>query len=135
MGYKFLEHMSDQYVEVYGKDLNELFSSAAIAFYETITNTEKIEIKIKKEIKITSSDVEDLLFKFLNQLLYLFDTEKFVGSKFEIKIENNELNAQIYGDKFDPQKYESRFEIKGITLHNFKVWKDGIWRGKFLLDL
>ena len=135
MGYKFLEHVSDQYVEVYGEDLNELFSSSAKAFYETITNTEDIKPKIEKEFEIEANNVEDLLFKFLNQLLYLFDTEKFVGSKFEIKVENNKLHTKIYGDIFNPNTYESRFEIKGVTLHNFKVWKDKLWMGRFLLDL
>ena len=135
MGYKFLEHVSDQYVEVYGKDLNELFSSAATAFYETITNTKEIKKEIKREFEMEANNIEDLLFKFLNQLLYLFDTEKFVGCEFKIRIENNKLHAQIYGDKFDPKMYESRFEIKGVTLHNFKIWKDGVWKGRFLLDL
>ena len=127
--------MSDQYVEIYGKNLNELFSSAANAFYETITDTKKIKNKIEKEFEIKSNNIEDLLFKFLNQLLYLFDTEKFIGLKYEIKIKNNILHAKLYGDTFDSSKYETRFEIKGITLHNFKIWKDKLWRGRFLLDL
>ena len=135
MGYKFLEHMSDQYVEVWGRDWDELFSSSARAFYETITDTKKVKNKIEKKFEIDSDNIEDLLFKFLNKLLFMFDTEKFVGSKYDVKIRGNKLVARIYGDIFNPKLYESRFEVKGITLHNFKIWKDNLLRARFLLDL
>ncbi len=135
MGYRFLEHMSDQYVEVWGKNLNELFSSAGIAFFETITNTKEISERESKTFEVKGKDIQELLFNFLNKLLFIFDTEKFVGNKFDLEFFGNKVKVKVYGERFDPEKHEVRFEIKGVTLHNFEVHKNEEWKARFLLDL
>jgi SHS2 domain-containing protein len=41
--YEFLEHVSDAYIATYGRSLEEAFQNAALAMFEVMTDTHKIE--------------------------------------------------------------------------------------------
>ncbi len=136
--YKFLDHKSDQLVEVEAEGVPELFEESAKAFFDTIVDISKVEPKLEFEIELYETSIERLLYKFLNELLYLFDTKGAVFSKFEAQFdeENLKLDIKMWGEHFDPKKHTPKYEIKAITLHNFKVWKEnGNWMARFLFDL
>ncbi len=135
--YKFLEHVSDQLVEVEAKDVEELFEDSAKAFFDTLVDINKVEPKDEFEIELTANNIQDLLYRFLNELLYLFDTKKAVFSKFEAEFdeENMRIDVRMWGEYFDPKKHEPRYEIKAVTLHNFEVKHNGCWKARFLFDL
>lgn len=117
-GFRFLEHISDVYIEAHGKILEEAFVQAANAIFETMTDLKSIEPKEKRQIKIKSEDLNALLFDWIDQFLYFFDVEELIFSKFEIEIkknENYELSGECWGEKFDPQKHPARTEIKAPT--------------------
>lgn len=126
--FKILEHISDVEFEAYGETLKEAFENAAFAVSETMTDTRRINPKIKKEINIISEDKESLLYDFLENILYFFGAENLVFSKFkikELKKEKNKykLKAEFYGEKFNLKKHEPRTEIKAITYHTMKIGK------------
>ena len=126
--YKILEKIAtaDIAFEAYGKDLNELFENSAFAVFEITANIKKINSKIKKIIKIENDNVEDLLFDFLSELIFLKDKDYMVFNKSKIKINKNQkykLNAQVFGEKISQKKHDLKLDIKAITLHMFKVEK------------
>ncbi len=136
--YKFLEHTSDQLVEVEAKSVEELFEDSAKAFFDTIVDISRVEPKEEFEIELTANNVQDLLYRFLNELLYLFDTKKAVFSKFKAEFdeENLTIDVKMWGEYFDPKKHSPKYEIKAVTLHNFEVKEEnGIWKARFLFDL
>ena len=45
--FEFLEHIADAYIAAYGKDLAEAFENAALAMFETMTDTARVEPKIE----------------------------------------------------------------------------------------
>lgn len=123
MKFKFLEHTADVKFQAYGKTLNEVFKNSAYALKETIYE-DKIKEKIKKVIEIKGSDLENLLYKFLEELLILFDSESFILSKIEeIKINKKtfELKAKIIGDK--TKNYKINLGIKAVTYNEMFVKK------------
>ena len=61
------------------------------------------------------------MYNFLEQLLILLDTEKFLLHKIEnIKIEGNYLEAELIGDKFNNQ-YDIRINIKAVTYNDMFI--------------
>ncbi len=125
-GYEFLEHISDVQVRSWGPNLKEAFSQAALGLFDTITEIKNVEMKLSKSIKITSEDKESLLFDFLTELLYLFDTEDLVFSYIEVlKIKketgNFSLEASLKGDIYDPEKHSIGTEVKAITYSYMKI--------------
>ena len=139
--FKFLEHISDVYIEVQANNLSEAFEEAGKAVFATMTNLKEIKTSVKHEIKLEAEDNEALLFDWLAELIYIFDTKNLVFSKFKIKKlestnEKVELNAELWGEEFDPQKHESKTEIKAPTysLMEIKISsKDVILR--YVLDI
>jgi len=124
--YKVLEDVAiaDIAFEIYGKNLNELFENAALAIFEESADLSKVEEKEKKSIKLNADNVEDLLYDFLSEILFLKDKDSFLFKKSNVKIdEKHSLKAELSGEPIDREKHELRNDIKAITLHMFKVEK------------
>jgi len=123
MKYKFLEHTADMKFQAFGKSLAECFSNASYAVVEIITK-DKVKPIIKKKIIIKGKDNESLLYNFLEEFLFLLDTENFILSKIEnIKIDKElELTANVNGDNV--KKYKTITDIKAITYNDMFVLED-----------
>ena len=94
---------ADVAFKAYGRNLNELFSNAALAMFEVITDTKQIKPKISKKIKISGNDLQSLMFNWLNELLVYVDGENLVFSKFSVKVDDKKLklNAECKGEKIN----------------------------------
>ena len=125
MKYKFIEHTADTKFQAFGKTLEESFSNAAIAMFEVITKTEKIEKKITKKIGLHAQDKGALLYKWLEEMLFFLDTEFFMLNSIKnIKITKKKdeyyLEAEITGDKFK-EEYEIHGSVKAVTYNEMFV--------------
>lgn len=128
-GYEFLEHTADVYIAAYGKDLAEAFENAAIAMFDIMTDVEKISPKIRDNIKVEGAEDEfALLYNWLEVLLVKFDIEEMLYSKFKItnisQTRNGfKLQAEIWGEKYNPQKHVSKVGVKAVTYHRMEIIK------------
>jgi len=124
MKYKFLEHTADIKFQSEGKTLDKAFTNAGYALLEIITDKEKIKAIKKKKISVKGKDKEQLLLNFLEEFLFLLDSEDFVVGKIEkLKIKENELVAELIGDK--ASKYDFSNSVKAITYNEMRVEKKG----------
>jgi len=136
--YKFLEHTADAKFQAYGNNMGEAFSNAALAMFSVITDTKKIKKKIKKEIKVKGTDLKSLLYNFLEELLFLLDTNSFLLNKIEkISIKKMKgkysLNATVVGDKAD--NYETSGDIKAVTYNEMEIKENDKVMVQVVLDL
>lgn len=125
MKYRFVDHTADIAFEVFGLDLAGLLENATLAFSEAFTYPKKLGTDKKVKIEIKTDGPDYLLNKWLNELLYFFDTE-FLGVKevdVEVDIEERMYSATgvLTGGNITPELV--KVEPKAITLHNFKVEK------------
>lgn len=138
MSYEFLEHTADIIIRATGKDIKEAFEQAALGTYQVITDISLINQEIEKEVTISSEDLESLLFDWIEQLIFLFDTELFISNKIAVnKIEKNEegkfvLNANLLGEKFNTEKHTQKSEVKAMTYSFMKINDTTV---EFTLDL
>ncbi len=131
MKYKFLKHTADVKFQAYGKTLEESFSNAALAMFSIMTDVKKIKPKIKKEFNIKGIDQKQLLYKFLEEFLFLIDAEFLLLSKIaKININENELNAVVYFDKSD--KYKTHGDVKAVTYQQMEIKKE---KDKFIVQV
>lgn len=139
--FKFLEHTGDAYIEVYGKSLSEAFANSALAMFEVMTDTSKVEPKIEESVEVEGHDLESLLYSWLETLLVRCDVENRLYSRFIVEISDDEgehiyLRAKIYGEDYDPERHISKTEVKAVTFHMMEIkFLEGYWRLRFLLDL
>jgi len=126
--FKFLEHTADVKFQAFGKNLEEVFENSALALKEIIVGKLKIKKEIKKKLEVTGKDNGSLLYNFLEEFLFLLDSEDFILSSIKnIKIKDDKLTAVIVGDKASNYKFTN--DVKAITYHQMKVEKK-IIKGK-----
>lgn len=131
--FEFFEHTADVKFRAYGKDLEEAFSNAALATFQVMTDIAKVKEVEEKEIFVKSSSNQALLFDFIDELIFLLDTEGFLLSKvLKLTITNDELHAVIIGDNAD--NYEVHTYVKAPTYNEMEINKDPIWV-QVVLDL
>lgn len=135
MKFKFLPHTADVKFQAFGNSIEEAFENSAIALKETICGKKKIKSKLKKEIKISGTDFESLLYKFLEEILYLVDAEDFLISKIEkIKIEKLKLIATLFGD--NAKNYKFTNPVKAVTYNDMFIKKENKkWVAQVVVDV
>ncbi len=137
MKYRFVDHTADIAFEVYGGDLRELIKNATMAFYNAFVYTDKIKVEYKKEIEVEAESEDLLLFNWLNELLFIFDTEFFAGKNVDVNVfEDDVLRARgvLEGCRVDSKLI--KVEPKAITFHNFKVERrNNEWYGFVIIDI
>lgn len=122
-------------LRVWGKSLNELFENAGIGTSELITDTLRIKEEIKRQIHLESDTIESLLIQWLNELIYLFDVDGFIGKRFNVEIKDNVLQAEVRGDNFDPDINERRLLLKAATYHGLSLKKNDYWEAVVIFDI
>ena len=131
MSYEFLEHTADVKFRATGSDLARMFLSAGEALNETIRGDIKILQQKEKSFEIEGSDLGNLLYKFLEEFLFLLDSENFlVANIHDISVEGNKLNCTVSGD--DAEKYHFTNDVKAITYNGMFVKEE---KGKFVCEV
>jgi len=143
--FEYLEHTADVYIVAYGSDLLELFSNAGLALFETMTDTSRIDGRVKKTVKALGFDLESLLYKWLEELLILYYSENImckevVAEKLEIRRAADgveyELVGFCIGEEFDLNRHVPRIEVKAVTYHLMRILlSENTWRAYFVLDI
>lgn len=115
--YEFLDHTADVQIHAWGVDMKEVFENAAIAMTAYITDIDSIEISQKETIRVEAEDLSGLLFRFLDEVLFLFNAEPNLLSKRVriLEFSNFEIHAECYGEPFSLAKHDQGAEIKAIT--------------------
>lgn len=127
MPYKYLEGLTtaDVCFEAVGKSLEEMFESAALALLDVMVDTKKVDKKIEKKFTLEKDNLEELLFNFLDEILFYKDSENLIFNSCKvIFIGENKLEATLFGDEINHEKQELKVDVKAITMHKFEVKKE-----------
>lgn len=127
--FKFLEHTADTYIAAHGATMEEAFGNAALAMFETMTDTTKVNPQTKETIEVEAGDEYALLYSWLEALLIKFEIDGMLFSKFEVnKIQDNKnnfkLTATVWGEKYDPTKHPQKVAVKAVTYHQMEIIKE-----------
>lgn len=134
MRYRLLEHTADAMIEAYGDTLSERFANAAYAMFDQITDANAITSVGEVTMSLSADSTEQLLVDFLQELLFLHDTENLVFAEFEVRVTGNTLEASVRGEQFDDSRHQKRAVVKGVTYHNLKI-DDDMQKIVLLLDV
>lgn len=122
MKFKYLPHTSEAKFVAYSTNIVGVFRNSALAMFNILGDTTKVKPKKKINIKIKAKSYESLLYDFLDELLFLHDTERiFVHDVKAIKIKDFELTATVECDSL--KNYELKSEIKAITYNGMTIKK------------
>ncbi len=139
MAWRILDHTADIGLVVEEKNLSRAFATAAEAMFRIMIDGE-LGSGEEREIHLEASDPGALLVDFLSELLFLFDTEGFVVSSADVRVEKKDVRGKgvmgggekkwsliaiLRGEKFSRDRHAIAFEIKAVTYHMLDVSEDG----------
>jgi SHS2 domain-containing protein len=141
--YAELEHPSDLFLEIHGRDPRELANNALFAFYDHVAELEQFELRREITLDARGEGLDDALRALLSEALFRFDTEGFVAAGGQVKIDEAgdspgpwRLSARLWGESADRARHTLLHEVKAVTYHRLAVSHTGRgWTATVLLDL
>lgn len=133
--------MTDAFVEAWGETLEEAFSQAGLALFETMLDVKSVSPKTGVEIQTNGHDEKELLYNYLEELLLLFEVRQLALGSFTVSSitptgAEIRLKGRATGEPYDRAKHDGKVEVKGITYHLMEIEKHpGKMTVRFLLDL
>lgn len=143
MPYRFVEDefRADSAFEASGRDLSELFVSAAQAVTATMVHDPKrVEPREERPVRLEAPALERLLHRFLQELVYQKDVDRFLYARFEVQVQEGRREFRVegrgWGEPLDPNRHEQLVDVKAVTWHRFHVERsrDG-WSAFVVLDV
>ena len=136
-GVRFLDHPSDIGIEARGTTCEEAFTRAAGALVSLILDPSTVETSERRTITLQAADAEQLLVRWLSEILYLYDGQGFVPKEFLISLcTPARLEATVAGEPLRAGKHRVRLDIKAVTYHQLAVWQDNEgWGVRVYLDI
>jgi SHS2 domain-containing protein len=135
--YETFEHTADLGLRARAADLDRLFAETAEALFAAVVeDLSTVEPRQRVEVELSVEDREYLLFDWLRELLYRFDTERLVFSRFEARVRDTGLTGTAWGEPLDLSRHVPNHEVKAITLHGLRVepTADG-WLAEVIVDI
>jgi SHS2 domain-containing protein len=135
--YEFFEHTADLGLRIRAPDLDALFAEAAQALFAAIVeDLAAVQPLQHVEVRLSGSDREFLLFDWLKELLYLFDAEHLLFSRFEVHVRDDGFIATAWGEPLDRARHELAHEVKAITYHGLRVEQTpDRWLAEVIVDI
>jgi len=141
IGYKFLPHTTDAYVQAVGSTIEEAFAYAAAALIDSMCNVAAVGGSLNEKLHVEAPNDVLLLYDWLELLLLKFELEHRVFSRFgTLKITRQSgklfLDTEASGEIYDKEKHGAKVEVKAVTLHRMEVSQMGqLVVVRFILDL
>lgn len=108
-------------MNVWAPNLPELFAQSAEGMYWLMETHLQAGPRVERVVELEGVDTESLLVAFLNELLYLGESEGLGFDRLDITLAENHLRAAIQGAPIALRKKE----IKAVTYHNLVVRHTG----------
>ena len=137
--FKILEDgaFGDYEFEAKADSLESLFEICARATFEAMTDVSKVRAEHEMNFDVAAESIEELLYAFLAEIIYIKDVENIFLSEFDIKLEEGfVLGCKARGEYIDREKHVLRTDVKAVTYHKLEIKKiDDGYGAHVLLDL
>ena len=134
--YELFEHTADLGLRVRAPDLPRLFEDAAAGLFSMIVEELPRGGDRRIEVRIEGQRYDYLLFDWLNELLYRFETEQLILGEFSVQLDPAGLRAEARGERADPERHRLLHEVKAITYHRLLVeQRNGDWFAELIVDI
>jgi len=122
----------------FGQTLEELFVNAGLAATECMVDPDTVDADQEQEIELSADSESNLLYEWLEEIVYLKDAEDIFLTDFQIEFldGNKKLRAKARGEKINPQKHGIKADVKAVTMYRFDLKKtEEGWEAFIVLDL
>jgi SHS2 domain-containing protein len=131
--------LADCAMEVDGRDLADLFETAAAALTGIMIDPTTVVPTVDRAIALEADALDLLLYDWLSELIFLKDRDRQVFPRCRVEIAGDgplRLNARVGGGPIDVRRCALRADPKAVTFHRLSVERrDGAWCARFVIDI
>lgn len=120
-GRREVEHTADRELEVWGPNMAALLEEAARGMYELMEIEISEESRRHQVLEIQADDPEQLMVSFLEELVFLAESEELAFDGFLLTVGDTQLIAHLEGGFVVGRSRE----IKAITFHSLRIGSSG----------
>jgi SHS2 domain-containing protein len=137
--YRILPHTADGKFQAFGRTLEEAFGNAALAMASLMWDWEGIAPRVRHFVHAKGGDREQLLVKFLTEVLYLFETKRFLlgrveGLRIRPEFDGFALEALLEGEDLG-DAHELHGDVKAVTYSDLKIEACGGFTLQVVVDM
>ena len=132
-----VEHTADIGIDITAPSFEELLRTAARALFDLMVDLDTIRPTAPYLVRARGGDTEELLVRWLSELLYLRDTQDLLFCRFDLQdVEPVGLTCVAWGEHFDPSRHAAKTGIKAVTYHQVTAVRtpEG-WRARVIFDV
>lgn len=135
--YELTDHTADFGIHVFGKSAKDLFSNAAYALFDLVTDIRMLTGENQMPVTLSGSDWPDLMVNWLRELLYLWNGNEILVKAVDIhSLSERRLSATIFYAPYDPDHHIIKMEIKAVTYHQVQVSGGPAgWEARLIIDV
>jgi SHS2 domain-containing protein len=137
MPYTLIDHTADIGIHITGKDLKDLFTTAAEAMFDQIIDRSGLLGRRENHLLISGTDRHDLLINWLRDILEIWTIAGgLVRTALITKMDETHIHATARWDAYDPEIHEILKDIKAVTYAGVSV--DPIpegWQATVIFDV
>jgi SHS2 domain-containing protein len=135
--YETFDHTADLGLRMRAPDFDTLFIEAGRALFAIIVeNPEEVAARQQVRLELAGEEREFLFFDWLKELLYHFDSEHLLFSRFEVHVGATGLSGSAWGEPLDRNRHRLLHEVKAITYHGLTVeHTDQGWLAEVIVDI
>lgn len=119
-GRREFEHTADWGLEVWAPDLSGLLEEAARGMFGLMGVVVSREDRCHRQLQISGDDHEQLLVSFLEELLFISESEDLAFDEFRLNLIGDSLVARLEGGSIISRDKQ----IKAVTFHNLVIEED-----------
>jgi SHS2 domain-containing protein len=130
-------HGADIGIRGLGATVEEAFAQAAVALTAVVTDPVLVNGTTPVHLECRVAGRELLLFEWLNAVVFQMATQRMLFSRYEVRIDDDRLEAEAWGEPVDVERHAPAVEVKGATLTELAVRRDagGSWIAQCVLDV
>ncbi len=128
--YEFLPEvaLADVAFQVKADSWDHLFVGASEALTSVMVDMRDLGNKRHLSIDLSAPTVDELLFDWLSEMVYLKDVEAFLAKTTVVRVTPGAIwhaSGTMDGDTIHPKEQRLGQDIKAVTYHMFQVSRDG----------
>lgn len=140
MPYRFFEHTADLGVEIEASSFEGLLAEGLRALTDSITEVDEVRLDLELSVDLASRSREDLLVDWLNEVVFLFDTQAVLLGQADLEVESQadgwHLRGAARGESYDPDRHRIKTLVKAVTYHQLEIRASRAgWTARVIFDI
>lgn len=134
--FEHFPHTADLGLRVQAPDLPTLFVEAARGLTAMVVpDLTSIKLAESRSFEVPGKENDLLLFDWLNELLFVIDTEHIVFAEFTVTLTPEGLTAEARGEQLHAG-HRTEHEVKAITYHGLTLRQSPAgWMAEVIVDI